>query len=134
MTCAGCGATFETIRSQMERRGSEFRNKFHDRDCWKAWRVRNRQTRLEKLLKQQYGMTLEDYQKLLDATGGVCGICLCSPTEDGQRRLVVDHDHATGRVRGLICRSCNLGLGYFKDDLTILLSALKYLEAHRSAT
>jgi uncharacterized C2H2 Zn-finger protein len=129
LTCAQCGETFETVKSQMERRGSRFRNKFHNRACWLAFRAARKQSRLAKLLKQLYGMTEAEYQVLLEQQGGVCGICRCLPADErsGPTRLVVDHDHATGRVRGLLCRGCNLGLGCLKDDVVLLTSAIRYL-------
>lgn len=132
VTCAGCGAAFETIRSQMERRGSAFNNKFHDRACWKAWRVANRLTRHAKKLRA-YGLTTEEYEEIRERQGGVCGICSAPLDLSGRRRLAVDHDHATGRVRGLLCMQCNIGLGCFKDDPTLLASAGRYL-ARPSAT
>jgi hypothetical protein len=55
-------------------------------------------------LKFSFGMTVEEYDALLTAQGGVCGICKRPPKS---RRLAVDHDHATGRVRGLLCAFCN---------------------------
>jgi hypothetical protein len=118
---------FDSIRSQIERRSG---GKFHSRPCLYVYRAANRQSRLAKLLKQQYGMTVAEYTAMLQSQGGVCGICRCLPEQTGLRRLVVDHDHATGRVRGLICQSCNLGLGRFKDDPSILVSAIKYLGRH----
>lgn len=102
--------------------------KFHSRACWKAWRKANAQTRFTKLLKQSHGMTEADYQRLWDTQGGVCGICQCSAPATGPQRLVVDHDHVTGRVRGLLCRGCNVGLGNLKDERSLLRSAIKYLD------
>ncbi len=67
----------------------------------------------------RHGLTVE--QLLAVLAPGVCAICR-SPT-----RLHVDHDHVTGRVRGLLCASCNLGLGRFRDDPERLLSAAAYL-------
>lgn len=83
VTCKGCGTEFDSIRSQIERRNG---GKFHSRDCWKAWRERTKQTRLEKLLKALYAMTLADYTALLEAQGGVCGICRRSAAEAGRLR------------------------------------------------
>ncbi len=80
-----------------------------------------------------YGLTLEDYQRMLKEQDGKCAIC---PTQlillDGnegrnQKRLHVDHDHKTNKVRGLLCPNCNLMLGHAKDDMSILLSAVQYL-------
>jgi Recombination endonuclease VII len=128
-TCKGCGIEFGTILSQLGRRdGGKFGGKFHDRACWLEWRQRTRQTRLAKLLKAQYGMTEQDYYERLEAQGGACSICGRSPEEAGQVRLVVDHDHATGRVRGLLCQPCNQGLGRFGDSIERLVSAVRYLD------
>jgi hypothetical protein len=66
----------------------------------------------EDLLKYSYGMTLADYDALPNQT------------------LAVDHHHATGVVRGLLCRDCNLGVGNFKDDPHLTRRATAYLEAH----
>jgi len=68
------------------------------------------------------------YQLLLTAQGGVCKICEEPPLE---RNLVVDHDHGTGRIRGLLCPKCNFGLGAFKDDIVRLAGAMRYLAESR---
>jgi hypothetical protein len=125
VVCKGCGETFETINSQIVRRSG---GKFCSRTCFNDYRATHKQTRLAKLLKQLYQMTEAEYQSLLDAQGGVCGICQCSPEETGLRRLVVDHEHVTGRVRGLLCQPCNLGLGHFRDKTSVLHLAIKYLD------
>lgn len=72
-----------------------------------------------------YGITPEEYQKLVDEQNGVCKIC--SGTDSG-RPLSVDHCHKTKRIRGLLCTRCNLGLGYFKDEPERLRRAAEYLE------
>lgn len=75
----------------------------------------------------QYGLTIEEYDKLYDEQNGVCACC-GEPQTLGCRFLSVDHDHETGRVRGLLCTNCNIGLGHFKDDKEKLKMAIKYLE------
>lgn len=77
----------------------------------------------------KYGMTVDDYEALVLAQGGVCAICNGRP---GRKRLAVDHDHATGAVRGLLCEACNLALGGFRDDPTLLLRAAEYLAQTRN--
>jgi hypothetical protein len=72
---------------------------------------------------KEYGITFSDYQKLFESQGGKCAIC----GKHINKRLCVDHDHLTNAVRGLLCTSCNLGLGYFYDDPEIVKSALEYL-------
>ena len=82
-----------------------------------------------KEMKAKYGLTLEDYDELLESQGGVCAIC--NKPSHNYRRLAVDHDHETGAIRGLLCDKCNRGLGYFKDNRTTLLKAIEYLENHQ---
>lgn len=76
-------------------------------------------------LKRKYGITLEDYDGMLVAQGGRCAIC-GEPEPDG-RSLHVDHDHDTGAVRGLLCFTCNAGIGMFDHDLRLLDAAADYL-------
>ena len=77
-----------------------------------------------KHLREKYGITEQHYQELFVAQGGVCKIC---GQPERKRFLNVDHDHTTGRIRGLLCRTCNWGLGHFKDDRYLLLKAIDYL-------
>ena len=77
--------------------------------------------------QRRYGITLADYDEMLEEQGGGCAICGKTP-EDNGKRLGVDHDHNTGRVRGLLCDKCNSGLGMLRDDSTLLLRAVEYLE------
>ncbi|OHD23878.1 MAG: hypothetical protein A2Y38_17005 [Spirochaetes bacterium GWB1_59_5] len=87
----------------------------------------------EKKLEQKFGLSVQDYQALLIAQSGRCAICLRPEraTKFGKVvRLSVDHCHTTGRVRGLLCRSCNFGLGSFDDDPDTLLLAANYLDEH----
>lgn len=78
-------------------------------------------------LNKLYGLTLEQWLAILKSQGGVCAIC----KEECKTRkgLCVDHDHDSGRVRGLLCMKCNAGLGMFRDNLDMLRSAVTYLES-----
>ena len=76
-------------------------------------------------LKNYYNMSSKDYDRLLDRQGGVCAICKGTCTE--KSRLVVDHDHTTGKVRGLLCNPCNRAIGQLQDDQKRLQSAIAYL-------
>ncbi len=74
---------------------------------------------------REYGLTFEAYCDLLTQQANVCAICL---GVDEDKRLAVDHCHATGRVRGLLCQNCNHGVGKFKDSPARLRCAADYLE------
>lgn len=78
----------------------------------------------------QYGLTQESYEALFDAQKGVCAICARPETATWRgtvRNLAVDHDHITGRVRGLLCIACNQGIGHLRDDPALLENAASYL-------
>ncbi len=76
------------------------------------------------VLKREYGLTEDDYNSLWEAQHGRCLIC-----GTGLRlvRAHIDHDHVTGRVRGILCHCCNLGLGHFRDNPDLLEKAAAYL-------
>ena len=79
-----------------------------------------------------YGITADDYKSFFDFQGGVCACCKKPETNRqvsgrGLRPLSVDHDHATNKVRGLLCGNCNRGIGHFKDDPARLDRAAAYL-------
>jgi len=81
-----------------------------------------------------YGIGLEEYEARLKHQNGVCAICKKPSSTRHQsgylRLLSVDHDHSTGKVRDLLCSSCNHGLGAFKDDISLLQAAIEYLKKH----
>jgi Recombination endonuclease VII len=75
-------------------------------------------------LKRRYGIGADEFDALVVAQGGVCAICGKEAPEH------VDHSHATGVVRGILCFNCNGGLGQFKDSLDALVNAIAYLGPH----
>ena len=79
------------------------------------------------------GLTLEEYDQLLSSQGGVCAICK-TPPKPGGRRLNVDHDHKTGKVRGLLCHRCNRALPWMSDSSDRLRAAADYLEQYVANT
>jgi hypothetical protein len=87
-----------------------------------------RQSRLDALLLKKFGLTRVQYNEKLASQGGACAICGDPP---GKKSLAVDHDHATGQIRSLLCTRCNIGLGQFCDRVDLLCLAVKYLESHR---
>lgn len=77
--------------------------------------------------RRWYGITLDDYARLLETQDGRCAICGGMDPGGGFKNFSVDHDHITGQLRGLLCVSCNRGLGLFHDDPVRLESAIQYL-------
>lgn len=85
----------------------------------------------KKLIERTYDLSYEDYKKMVHSHKGACGICggegfLMSP--EHKAKLVIDHCHVTGTVRGLLCHNCNRALGLLKDSVSSLKNAIKYLE------
>ena len=86
----------------------------------------------DKITKQQlirhrfreYGLTEEEYNNMILSQNNLCAICN-NPSKN--KALAIDHNHKTGKVRGLLCMNCNTGIGFLKDDITILNNAIKYL-------
>jgi len=86
---------------------------------------------------QQLGVSIEEYDEMLEKQGGTCAICGGEETAELQgkpKRLAVDHDHVTGVVRGLLCARCNRALGGFRDDPGLLRAAIDYLQMEEVAT
>jgi len=78
--------------------------------------------------KSKYNITVEDFSILLEEQNFSCKICKTNQN-DLKKTLAVDHDHTTGKVRGLLCHKCNSALGLFKDSTESLKRAIQYLEA-----
>lgn len=74
---------------------------------------------------RKYGITIEQFAEMSTAQGDLCVICRQPPK--GKTRLSVDHCHKTGKIRGLLCDTCNVGLGMFQDDPDLLTAAITYL-------
>lgn len=77
----------------------------------------------EKYLQKEYGISEEDYNLMYSKQNGLCAICL-----QFQEVLYVDHSHNTEEIRGLLCRNCNLGIGFFRDNIDTLQRAILYLD------
>lgn len=83
-------------------------------------------------MRTYYGVTVEWYDATLEDQGGKCAIC---GSRDKRRKNVkyfaVDHDHRTGKARGLLCHPCNVGIGNLQDDVNILAKAIQYLNERK---
>lgn len=118
-TCAWCRGPFKKTRRKPGKycspacRAADWYKHDHNKD-------RQRDT----ILRRLYGITLLQYQQMEKEQGGGCAIC----GGKGKRRLAVDHCHATGKPRALLCDNCNTALGSLRDDPLLLRKAIEYLE------
>lgn len=80
-------------------------------------------------LKYAYGITLEEFQAMLISQGNKCA--LCDDEFTGNLKPHMDHDHATGKNRELLCPKCNWGIGLFKEEPALFQKAIAYLEKHK---
>ncbi len=74
-------------------------------------------------VERTYGIPYEEYERMVEALEGRCAICLRLP----KKHLSIDHDHKTGKVRGLLCSGCNAGIGLLRDDVWSVFDAWVYL-------
>lgn len=90
--------------------------------------IRNHEKVREAAWRRRYGITREDYNRMFEQQNGQCAICSTTEIGRGHTHFHVDHSHTTGKVRGLLCDLCNRGLGYFKDNASLMKKGAKYLE------
>lgn len=83
-------------------------------------------------IKKAYGITHEEYEEMLKTQNGVCAICGLVNNHSWKKHLCIDHCHETKQVRGLLCDSCNRGIGLLKDNKDILYKAYEYLSKTRN--
>lgn len=105
-------------------------------ESYERWTPDQRRLHRDRVLRMRYGIGVDDVIALYEEQRGCCAICRQPgerPAVDTKRTpnavdvLAIDHDHGTGNVRGLLCRSCNLALGYFKDSVATMQTAITYV-------
>lgn len=99
-----------------------------------SWRTKEHSDNYR--LSKKFGISLQEYNIMLKKQNSVCAICnkeeVIKTKKGNLRKLAVDHDHKTGKVRGLLCSNCNTSLGGFQDDIDTLVKALKYLKKYKN--
>jgi hypothetical protein len=102
-----------------------------DRSRTDSWKENNKERIAEYnssyKLQYNYGLSTEDYEKLLNKQNSKCAICNIDQ-KDLKRKLVVDHCHSSNKVRGLLCSHCNVGIGMLKENQDNLVAAIQYLK------
>ena len=118
--CAKCGCT-HTRNAKHLKQGQE------SQECSKYkppnWSGLERE---DNIIRKQYGITMDEFNKLLELQGGGCAIC-GKPVSSLRRRMNIDHCHETNKVRGILCSGCNTGLGHLGDNIEGLKRAMDYL-------
>lgn len=139
--CKGCGNLFtpdkytgkycgrrecylerEKLRSVKRMEDPEYRKEKSEVSM--RWQKENPGRLADNYLKRTYGITMEDKISMIESQDGKCAICGIYEPERG---FCVDHNHATGEVRGILCNDCNVSLGGFRDSVEILKRAIEYL-------
>ena len=139
-TCIKCGETKDIEEFYKSRRRKDNYSIRYTTEC-KECALKNRREHykenkdriLDEHRFRSYGVTKEGYEQMFEDQDGKCAICKRGESARANltgkvRALAVDHCHLTGHVRGLLCRTCNLGIGHFDDNLEFLKEAVKYLE------
>lgn len=100
------------------------------RQYWKN-KPLSKEEQKEKNLQRSFGIGLKEYNQMLQEQNNSCAIC-GKNADSLSRSLAVDHDHTSGKIRGLLCMYCNTALGKFEDNKTNLLNAVSYLERNEN--
>ena len=106
-------------------------NKERVKKTAKEWYIKNKLKQRDYQLQYDYNITLEEYNKLFEKQNGNCAIC-GKHQSYLKKGLSVDHDHVTGKIRGLLCNNCNAGIGLLKDDIKLLTIAINYLNGTKN--
>lgn len=126
-TCTTCNKTKDISQFKLERdkratNGVAVRTKCRECEEFRKYK---------RFIKKTYDITWDDYEDMFYKQNGCCAICKSKVSNSRTSRLFVDHCHGTLKVRGLLCSSCNHGLGQFKDSPTLLKRAIDYLTSDK---
>ncbi len=130
--CGTCGDV-KSVREMSK--ASPHRCKACSRKAMKDWIAKHpkqyERCRRASHMRKKYGITLSEYDAIVQAQAGLCPICrrVLSDTDPRGFRPHVDHCHETGKTRGVLCGRCNRGLGTFKDSIVLMRNAIEYLES-----
>lgn len=110
------------------------KRKGKDSPAYKHGRSQTKAYDLELHMMRSYGINFKEYEEMLLAQDGKCAICKAEPPKNQHKtRLNIDHNHETGKVRGLLCDCCNRALGLMRDNTDLLSKAIDYLTKYANA-
>jgi hypothetical protein len=116
------------IRNKAIKHQHEWRK--NNPDKVKKWEKENPEKYLDGQLRRKFGIGFDQYLSMKESQDSRCAICKKHQNEFNEM-FCVDHDHLTGKIRGLLCRKCNSGIGLLQDSLDIVKSAAEYLERNK---
>jgi RNA polymerase subunit RPABC4/transcription elongation factor Spt4 len=132
--CKNCSrsyrqAYYERNKERVKAKVGAYREAHPDkvRECNRQYAKRTKDQRRAYWLDKFYNLTPDDYDAMLEKQGGVCAVCKGGNDSNRWSRLVVDHDHENGKVRGLLCDTCNRAIGLMKDNPLLVFGAYRYL-------
>jgi hypothetical protein len=144
-TCTKCGVEKPLTEFYLKNLGDRRVRRYgHCKECHKkltkAWlnktenRLRINALAQPRQQSRKYGLTLAEYKALLAKMPDGCEVCGKVPSfeNQGRRTLYIDHDHATGKIRGFLCHGCNFAIGMVYEDPEVLRRLALYLERHRN--
>jgi len=129
-TCTKCGLE-QPLTLFWKKKGSPDGHDTRCKQCRNGIRNSDPETKERKrraALKHKYGITVEQYDSMLESQGGVCASCGLGEVRKETENLAVDHDHKTGQVRALLCQKCNTALGLLDDDPLKISALLEYIK------
>ena len=110
------------------------KRKGKDSPAYKHGRSQTKAYDLELHMMRSYGIDFKEYEEMLLTQDGKCAICKAEPPKNQHKtRLNIDHNHETGKVRGLLCDCCNRALGLMRDNTDLLSKAIDYLTKYANA-
>ncbi len=134
--CITCNET-KSLESFHKNKNKQFGVSGTCKECAIAnsrlWYKNNKDKAKDQKLKKAYGIALTDYNAMFTKQNGCCAICTIHQSEL-KKALAVDHCHLTGEIRGLLCKGCNRGIGYFNDSADKLYAAISYLSPEAPKT
>ena len=120
--------TFDGLTNQCKECRKKYNERNKDRDA--LYRATHKYNKKSQHLRYYYGISIKEWEKLIEDQKGICPICREYLLED--RKSHLDHCHKTGKIRGILCSKCNYLLGVAKDDTVLLKRAIKYLKRDSS--
>lgn len=124
--CNKCNTTKDVLLFSKDSKNGGYQN--YCKTCQSEYKKNNKDKRRNNDYVRMYGITLSEYNTIRKEQHNCCKICGTHEHKQIHKKLVVDHCHSSGAVRGLLCNNCNTALGLLRDDTELFESCIKYLK------